>query len=259
MVISEMNYPRVTVGGFSTISCTRAELAELMLANCLEARKEGDAWLPKLVFSSNGQGVALGGRSPQFMDVMSQADIVHADGMPVVFASKRTEAPLPERISTTDFFHDAARIAEANGLRFFMFGATEQQNAAAVKAIRSAYPNLNIVGHYHGYVAESQDEEICQLIRQSKPDVVWIALGKPRQEEWCLRNRERLSGVPWLKTCGGLYAFLAGDVRRAPQWMQRLGLEWLYRMLEDPKRLVWRYLTTNPYSLYRLLRYTQRR
>lgn len=255
---AKLPHPQVHVGGFDTVSCSRLEFAELMLDDCLRARAEGGSWLPKLVFSSNGQGLALAGRSPEFMEVMSQADIVHADGMPVVFASKRTEAPLPERIPTTDFFHDAARIAELHGLRFFMLGATEDQNAAAVDAIRARYPDLRIVGRHHGYFGEDEDEAICRMIRGSRADVLWIALGKPRQEEWCLRNRELLRGVGWLKTCGGLYAFLAGDAPRAPGWMQRTGLEWLFRLLDDPKRLAWRYLTTNPYAFYRLVRYTRK-
>lgn len=253
----DINQPQVKLGGFETISCTRRELAEIMNDDCLNARKLGAAWKPKLVYSSNGQGIALAGRSRGFMDVMKQADIIHADGMPVVFASKLTEFPLPERISTTDFFHDAARIAVANGLRFFMLGASEQQNAASVDAIRALYPSLKIAGRHHGYFAEDEEVRICEIIRESKADVVWIALGKPRQEEWCLRNRDRLNGVGWLKTCGGLYAFLAGDVSRAPKWMQRSGLEWLYRLLEDPKRLAWRYLSTNPYALWRLVRHTR--
>lgn len=251
-------YPQVMVGGFRTISCTRAELADVLLSDCLEARQQGETWTPRLVFSSNGQGLALAGRSPEFMRVMSEADIIHADGMPVVFASKRTEAPLPERIPTTDFFHDAASVAERNGLRFFMLGAKEEQNAAAVEAVKSRYPGVNIVGRHHGYFGEDEDQAVCRLIRESKADVVWIALGKPRQEEWCLRNRDRLRGVGWLKTCGGLYAFLAGDVPRAPAWMQKTGLEWLFRMMGDPKRLAWRYLSTNPYATYRLLRCTHK-
>jgi N-acetylglucosaminyldiphosphoundecaprenol N-acetyl-beta-D-mannosaminyltransferase len=227
-----------------------------MVEDCFEAREQGDSWLPKLVFSSNGQGVALAGRSPRFMKVMSKADIVHADGMPVVFASKMTVAPLPERIPTTDFFHDAARAAESAGLRFFMLGAKQGQNVAAIAAIRERYPDLDIAGSYHGYFGEDEDEDVCRKIRESGADVVWIALGKPRQEEWCLRNRERLRGVGWLKTCGGLYAFLAGDAPRAPEWMQKAGLEWLFRLINDPWRLAWRYLWTNPYAFYRLIRYT---
>lgn len=248
----------MVVGGFTTISCTRAQLADLMVEDCVQAREQRERSAPKLVFSSNGQGIALAGRSASFMDVMSQADVIHADGMPVVFASKRTEAPLPERIPTTDFFHDAARAAEAAGLRFFMLGATQQQNDAAVAAIHEQYPNLQIVGSHHGYFSDDEDERVCRLIRESHADVVWIALGKPRQEEWCLRNRERLRGVGWLKTCGGLYAFLTGDAPRAPRWMQNTGLEWLFRLMDDPKRLAWRYLWTNPYAFYRLARYTRR-
>lgn len=253
MVNNDGQFSHSYVGGFETIACTRQELAGLMLKDCLQARIEGDSWRPKLVYSSNGQGISLAGRSTKFMEVMSQADIIHADGMPAVFASKQTESPLPERISTTDFFHDAARVAEAEGLRFFMLGATEAQNREAVEAIEAAYPHLNIVGRHHGYFDASEDEAICQKIRASEADVLWVALGKPRQEEWCLNNRERLSGVGWLKTCGGLYAFLAGDVKRAPVWMQRLGFEWLFRMCEDPRRLGWRYLTTNPYAMWRIL------
>lgn len=259
MATSELEHPQVVVGGFNTISCTADELAGLMLKDCLAARAEQTPTSPKLVFSSNGQGLALAGKSPEFMDVMSRADIVHADGMPVVFASKMTAAPLPERIPTTDFFHNAARVAEPHGLRFFMLGAKEEQNVAAVDAILERYPDLNIVGRHHGYFTEDEDEAVCEMIRESRADVVWIALGKPRQEKWCLRNRDRLKGVGWLKTCGGLYAFLAGDVPRAPGWMQTAGLEWAFRMLDDPKRLAWRYLSTNPYAFYRLLRYTRRR
>lgn len=249
-------FPVVRIGGLPTVSATRQELADAMVADCLEARRAGDRWQPRIVFSSNGQGVALAGQDPRFSEVMAQADIIHADGMPVVFASRRTSHPLPERIATTDFFHDAARAAEAHGLRFYMLGAQDDQNMRAVEAIRRLYPKVEVVGRRDGYFAPDEDEAVCREIRRTNPDVLWIALGKPRQEYWAVRNRNRLAGIGWIKTCGGLYSFLAGDAPRAPDWMQKLGLEWLYRTSHDPGRLAWRYLTTNPYSLYRLIRYT---
>ena len=138
-----------------------------------------------------------------------------------------------------------------------MLGATAAQNKAAVDAIRATYPGLQIVGSHDGYFSDEQDAAVCEDIRNSKADVVWVALGKPRQEHWSIRNRARLRGVGWIKTCGGLYSFLAGDAPRAPSWMQALGMEWLYRAVKEPKRLGWRYLTTNPYSLYRLIRHTK--
>lgn len=248
----------VRVGGLTTASVTREQLAECMVDDCLAARENPETWLPKVVLSSNGQGIALAGKDAEFAAVMDQADIIHADGMPVVFASRITQHPLPERIATTDFFHDAARAAEKHGLRFFVLGAKEGQNRAAVAAIKRMYPNVEIVGRRDGYFDASQDEAVCKEIRESKADVLWVALGKPRQEYWAIRNRANLLGVGWIKTCGGLYAFLAGDAPRAPEWMHRVGLEWLYRAIREPRRLGWRYLTTNPYSLYRLLRFTDR-
>jgi N-acetylglucosaminyldiphosphoundecaprenol N-acetyl-beta-D-mannosaminyltransferase len=251
--------PTATIGGFPTVVASRRRLAEIMVADCLSARQEASWQTPKLVFSSNGQGISLAGRDAEFNDIMQQADLIHADGMPVVFASKLTSTPLPERISTTDFFHDAARAAVKHDLSFYFLGAREDQNAAAVSAAKLLYPGLKVVGRHHGYFDEGDDREICRRIRDARPDVLWVALGKPRQEYWCARNRSRLEGIGWIKTCGGLYSFLAGDAPRAPQWAQAAGMEWFFRVLDDPKRLAWRYMSTNPHALYRLLRYTDRR
>lgn len=251
-------FPSVHVGGFPTISATRDELAGMMITDCLLAREAGEERLPRCVFSSNGQGVALAGRSSKFRDAMLAADIIHADGMPVVFASRMTRHPLPERVATTDFFHDAARKAEQYGLRFFFLGGTEAQNIAAVEGARRMYPRLQISGRRNGYFSDSENAEVCAQIRASGTDVLWVALGKPKQEYWSVSNREHLGGVGWIKTCGGLFSFLGGSSPRAPAWMQRLGLEWLYRGYKEPGRLGMRYLTTNPYAMYRLLLNTEK-
>lgn len=245
--------PRVVLGGLATAVVSRADLAQLMVSHCRAVQAAPRAVAPALVFSSNGQGLALAGRRPEFAAIMAKADLVHADGMSVVFASRMTRQPLPERVATTDFFHDAAEAAQKNGLKFFMLGASEEQNRAAVQAIRVKYPDLHIVGRHHGYFDPTDDKDVCELIRASHADVLWVALGKPRQEVWSVENQHRLEGVGWIKTCGGLYSFLAGDSSRAPRWMQTLGFEWAYRLWRDPKRLLLRYLTTNPYALYRLI------
>jgi len=254
--VADYPFPVVMIGGFPTAAVSRTALAECMVQDCMRARASREDWTPKVVLSSNGQGIALAGTDASFASAMAQADIIHADGMPVVFASRITQHPLPERIATTDFFHDAARAAEAHGLRFYILGATEDQNCRAVDAIRRLYPGVEIVGRRNGYFGSEEDEAVCEEIRRSGADVLWVALGKPRQEYWALRNRHRLAGVGWIKTCGGLYAFLADDVPRAPGWMRAAGLEWLFRAISEPRRLGLRYLTTNPYSLFRLLRHT---
>ena len=247
----------VLVGGLVTACITREALAQRMVEDCRAARAQRGAWIPRLVFSSNGQGIALAGRDRAFRTVMAQADLIHADGMPVVLASRLTATPLPERVATTDFFHDAARAASREGLGFFLLGGSEAQNAAAAAAVAARYPALRLVGRHHGYFDPRDDAAICARVRDSGADVLWLGFGKPRQEFWAVANRDRLRGVGWIKTCGGLFAFLSGEDTRAPLWMQRLGLEWLFRAARDPRRLGWRYLSTNPYALYRLLRYTR--
>jgi exopolysaccharide biosynthesis WecB/TagA/CpsF family protein len=258
MRTGEPGYTTVEIGGLRTARLSRAELAQVMVRQCLAARGRPAAVAPTLVFSSNGQAVALAGRDQRFAACMAKADIVHADGASVVFASRLGDLPLPERVATTDFFHDAARAAVSAGLSFFFLGGSERQNAAAVAAVRRLYPALAIAGRQHGYFAAGENAAVCARIRASGADVLWVALGKPLQERWCVENRDRLAGIGWVKTCGGLYGFLAGDYPRAPGWMQATGFEWLFRAVREPRRLGWRYLAGNPYALYRLLRYTQR-
>ncbi|PZU62882.1 WecB/TagA/CpsF family glycosyltransferase [Sphingobium sp.] len=250
-------FDEVIVGGLPTVRATRSELASLMVDDCLKARSSAGNFQPKLVFSSNGQGVSLAGQNPNFLKTMMEASWIHADGQSVVFASKLTKTPLPERVATTDFFHDAANAAIENKLSFFILGGSESQNSRAVEKMKKLYPSLIIAGRRNGYFHAEEDEEVCKQIKNSGADVLWVGLGKPFQEEWCVKNKDKLNGIGWIKTCGGLYAFLCGDSPRAPSWMQEFCLEWLFRSLKDPKRLLWRYATTNPHSIYRLIRYTR--
>lgn len=243
----------VTIGGLKTAILTREKLAEIMVADCLEARKAGSAWRPRLVFSSNGQGIALAARDPAFAQVMGEADIVHADGMSVVFASRLLgRDALPERVATTDFIFDACDAAERHGLCFYFLGGREEDNARAVQWVKSRYPRLKVVGRQHGYFSAAEEGRVIEEIAASRPDVLWVGLGKPRQEVFALKLRDRLPGLGWIKTCGGMFDYYSGRAARAPEWMQRNGLEWLFRAVQEP-RLGWRYLTTNLSAAYLLL------
>ena len=252
-----LDFDTVPIGGFRTVIATATQFADRMTADCLAARAAraaGAPILPKLAFSSNGQGVSLAGADPEFAGAMNQADFVHADGMSVVFASRLPgRQRLPERIATTDFFHDAAQAAINSDLSFYILGGSEAQNLAAYTAIQKQYPTLRLAGRRNGYFSRDEDAAVCADIVASEADVLWVGLGKPLQEHWSVANRERLTGVGWLKTCGGLYAFLAGEAVRAPDWAQSAGLEWAWRMLQEPGRLAWRYLVTNPHAMYLML------
>ena len=244
-------YGEVMVGGLNTICLSRAGLARLMLQDCLRARD--DAQLPaKLVFASNGQTIALAARDRFFGDLLAQADIIHADGQATVFASHLTATPIPERSATTDFIHDACRTAAEHGLRFFLLGSTEEANHEAARRLCEAYPGLKIVGRRHGYFSRDEEDEICDQINLTRPDVIWVGLSAPREYEFSVRNKARLS-CGWLVTCGGCYHFVTGAYKRAPRWMQQSGLEWLFRLIQEPRRLFWRYAATNPLAAFLLL------
>jgi len=243
------SYGEVNVGGIKTACVTRSGLAQIMLVDCLAARQT-DA-NPKLVFASNGHAIALAAQDENFRETLAQADIVHADGQAAVFASRFTQTPIPERSATTDFIHDAAALAASHGLRFFLLGATEEANAQAAEILKSTYPGLQVVGRRHGYFSEFEEDEICDEINLTKPDIIWVGLSVPLEYEFAVRNKARLK-AGWLVTCGGCFNFVTGAYKRAPAWMQNSGLEWLYRLAREPKRLFWRYAVTNPLAIFLL-------
>lgn len=244
-------YSKVTVGGLATACVSRHQLGALLVGDCLAAR--GGRRAPRLVFASNGHAIALAALDQRFRATFEQADLIHADGAPVVAASKLlTPTPVPERSATTDFLFDAAKAAAAHGLKFYLLGSTEAINARAAEKLKQDVPEVDIVGRRNGYFRREEEEAIAEAINASGADVLWVGLGVPLEYEFCLRNKSRLR-VGWVVTCGGCFNFAAGDYKRAPAWMQQNGLEWLYRLVREPRRLFWRYLITNPIAVAMLL------
>ena len=240
---------KVMIGGVPVDVYSRDSLADQLARDVTAPLAR-----PKLVFSANGQGISMAVTDQVFARDLEQADIVHADGMSIVFASRVfTRTHLPERIATTDFFHDAARVADKKRLKFFFLGAKEEVVRDAYAEAQKMYPNVDWVGFRNGYFTEDEEEQVCREIVATGADVVWVGIGRPKQEAFCVRNADRLAGVTWLKTCGGLFDFLAGRNSRAPSWMQSLGLEWAYRTLLEPRRLLWRYVVTNTHCLWLFL------
>ena len=247
----------VIIGGLPTARLTASELAHIMVHDCTGARQKAQG--PKLVFSSNGQSISLAGSSADFSDAMKLADIIHADGMSIVITSRLLcRKALPERIATTDFFHVAAKSAEMNGLSFYFLGGKEDVNAKACTRAKQLYPKIRWAGNHHGYFEKHEVEALCEKIRAAKPDVLWVGLGRPEQEIFAAHNRGKLVGIGWIKTCGGLFDFLAGEKKRAPEWMQLTGLEWIWRIIQEPRRLLGRYVFTNLHALWRLFLYTEK-
>ncbi len=249
IVGGHVRFARLNIGGLPIAVLDRATTAKLTITAALSRRGANQ---PCLFFTTaNGQVASLCASRPDIRILFEKADLISADGMSVVFASRlRSRLRLPERVATTDAFHDAARLACEVGASFFFLGATEDVNASAVIRARELYPGLRIVGRRNGYFSAEEESEVVDFINRAAPDVLWVGLGVPQQQQFILANRRRLTAVGVAKSCGGLLDFLAGRTKRAPHRMQMMGLEWLYRVWLEPRRLAQRYLTTNPHALY---------
>ena len=246
---------RATIGGLRLAVLDREQTADFMVEAVYPNRRINR---PLYLTSANGEVLSRCSTEPMTDRLFRAADLINADGQPLVMVSKlRSPNPLPERVATTDLFHNVARKAEELGLTFYLFGANEAENKAAIANVRRAYPALKIVGHSHGYLRGDALRAKVDEINALAPDFLWVALGVPYEQAFVDEFMSRLGNVGVIKTSGGLFNFLSGSRPRAPRWMQIVGLEWAWRVWLEPRRLFWRYLTTNPHALYLLFNRTR--
>jgi N-acetylglucosaminyldiphosphoundecaprenol N-acetyl-beta-D-mannosaminyltransferase len=175
--------------------------------------------------------------------ILFDMHLVLADGMPIVWASKCLGNPLPERVTGSGMIPRLLAEAETKGWSVFFLGGTDESVAQAAKNTRAKHPKLNLVGAYSPPfkpLLEMDHEEILGRIREAKPDILLVAFGCPKQEKW-INMHYRRAGVPFCVGVGATIDFLAGTFKRAPVWMQKTGTEWIFRMLQEPRRLVKRY------------------
>lgn len=243
---------RANVGGLSMIALSRAQWAEAMVTDYHQRRQQ--QLPPRLLSSVNGNVLALYYRDSALRNAIDEMDALDVDGKPLVLASRWfAETRLPERVATTDFFHDAAKAAESNDLSFYFLGAEAEVSQRAVDKVRGDYPNLRIAGARDGFFKEHEIPQILDDIRAAGTDVLWVGMGVPREQQFVAEHGRKLMGLTWVKSCGGLFNFLAGAYSRAPKWMQDAGLEWAYRAASEPGRLGRRYLSTNFAAAYHIL------
>ena len=244
----------VIVGGIRTSTLSRAALCKLVMDDLRVPRQSPGA---RLLFDINGQGLALSRWDPAYRRHLMAADCIHADGQLLVVVSRLlTRTPIIERSATTDLFSDLAGAAAASGASFYLLGGTEEVNASCARIMEESFPGLRIAGRSNGYFSAGDEADICRRINDSEADILWVGLGKPAEQAFCVQNRERLK-PRWVITCGGCFNFVTGSYPRAPRWMQDAGFEWLHRMLTRPRQLAWRYLTTSPVAIYLLLTRTR--
>ena len=176
--------------------------------------------------------------------IVRECELVSADGQSIVWASRILSDPLPVRVTGIDLMQELLALAERRGYRVFILGAREDVLAGAIARIHARHPQLVLAGMRDGYFSDDDAEAVADEIASHRPDIVFVAMPSPRKEYWLGRYGRRL-GAPFVMGVGGSVDVLAGHVRRAPLAMQRLGLEWLFRLAQEPRRLGGRYLTTN--------------
>jgi N-acetylglucosaminyldiphosphoundecaprenol N-acetyl-beta-D-mannosaminyltransferase len=188
--------------------------------------------------------VAIARRDAEFRDTINGADLAVADGMPLVWVSRLADDPLPQRLTGVDLVDECCELAVKTETSIFLLGAAPGVADVAADRLRDRFPGLRIVGVYappFGPLTDDENERILQTINAARPDFLFVALGAPQQDTWIRANRDRLD-VPVCMGVGCVLDLLAGVVSRAPSWMQQSGLEWLFRLLQEPARLWRRYI-----------------
>jgi N-acetylglucosaminyldiphosphoundecaprenol N-acetyl-beta-D-mannosaminyltransferase len=209
----------------------------------------------RYVCTGNLDHLVLAERDAHFRDAYRKADLVVADGAPVVWlsriASRATGGSLPERVAGSDLFWELARVSGETNLRLFFLGGMPGAAAKAAEVVEQRHPGARIAGTYcppfEAFETRDEQAKIRRIIRQAAPDILLVAFGAPKQEKWIAANKDQL-GVPVSLGVGGSFEMASGVRRRAPRWLQRSGLEWLYRFAQEPTRLFQRYFVDDlPY------------
>lgn len=201
----------------------------------------------------NAANFNLAARDGRFASVLRSADLVYADGQAVVWAERWLGTPLPERVNAGDFFERFCGTCAREGLKLFFLGSRPGVAERAAGNLVARHAGLQVAGTHHGHFEASESDAILGEINRVAPDVLVVGMGAPRQETWVADHIERLDvGVAWC--VGALFEYFSGTRRRAPVWMRKAGLEWLFRLVLEPRRLWRRYLVGNWTFLWRVWR-----
>ncbi len=194
----------------------------------------------------------------ELQEVYANADLILADGKPLIWISKLYKTPIKEKISGSDLFPEVCKLAAEKGYSMFFLGAAEGVAAKAARNLQKRYPGLRVVGTYSPPMNFERDKEKSaeanRIVKEAGPDILIVGLGCPKQEKYIYRYRNELE-VPLALGLGASLDFEAGNIKRAPKWMRDHGLEWLFRITQDPKRLFKRYVIQDSKIWKLLLKY----
>lgn len=199
---------------------------------------------PHTLVTLNAALIVMMRRDAELRRACEAGDLIVADGVSVVWASRLAGSPLPARIAGVDLMVRLLEAASRDRLRVYFLGARPEVVAEVARRCASDYPGLVVAGARDGYFGPGDHESVVAAVRAAGPHMLFVGMPSPFKEVWCERHRAAL-GVPLIMGVGGSFDVLAGRVRRAPRWVQRIGMEWSWRLLMEPRKMWKRYLVTN--------------
>lgn len=213
----------------------------------------------KVIQFVNANKVAMVRSEPWMGELLERADYVLADGQPMLPMAALLGITIPERIDGIGLMHKLLKLADREGFSVYLLGAKQEVVEECVLRIGIDYPGARIAGYRNGYFKEREIADIATRIRATAPDFLFLGMGSPMKERLADEWKDQL-GARVIQGVGGSFDVLAGMVKRAPTWMQRCGIEWLYRVIQEPRRMFWRYVKTNGSCLWVFLKaFTRRR
>jgi N-acetylglucosaminyldiphosphoundecaprenol N-acetyl-beta-D-mannosaminyltransferase len=199
---------------------------------------------PKVIQFINANKIAQVRRDTDMERIMKKADYVLVDGQPLLPMGRLLGVRIPERIDGIGLMGKLLKLADDRRYRVFLLGAKQSVLDTCVQKIKSNYPNLSVAGSRNGYFSEKETDGIVAQIRATRADILFLGMGSPMKERFAERYASEL-GVTVIQGVGGSFDVMADLVKRAPVWVQRIGMEWLFRVMQEPRRMFWRYTTTN--------------
>lgn len=199
---------------------------------------------PHMVFTPTAELIVRANENKDLQNIYNSTDLLTVDSFVVYYAAKLCRIPVKEPISAVRLMFKFLEIAHKKGYRLYLLGAKEDVVNKVVENIKIRYPKIHIVGYHNGYFDFGKDSEIIQDIKDKNPDVLFVAMSSPLKENFINKNLRQMN-VPVCMGVGGSFDIIAGKCRLAPGWISRLGLEWFFRLAQEPGRLWKRYLVTN--------------
>lgn len=198
-------------------------------------------------------------RDPGLRQIINDCALINADGMPVVWASRLLGKPLKERVAGVDLFEALMRRAGEKGWRVFLLGAREEVVSKVAETYQRKYPRLQLAGYRNGYwKGEAEEAEVARQVRDSRADLLFVAISSPKKEQFLGRYQAEMK-IPFAMGVGGTFDVAIGRVKRAPVWMQKSGLEWFYRFLQEPRRMFRRYFIDDMAFIWLFIKEAARR